>query len=273
MTSRKPLQLESDSLPSSSALLATAGSVSALNPLAVANLNNTPIRWGMLPELAELHAEAASKLKAKLRDSQLTAKMQRLKEEKEKAEAAEAARKAKEAADSKEAAAANDDEEDGDAPKKKAKTEDGADGAAAAAADTDMADADETAAAAAGEGAAASAATAAAAASDKSKKSKKKDPTLAAADARDPLKETKEERDAIERTVKQQIKMPEAMPMPKKEDASAIVQLPPMSEANTRMHWVRRSLSATARADLSCITCLFAGPSACSVCFLPLSLC
>lgn len=269
ITSRKPLLLESDTAPpSSAAATAAAAAVVAggLNPTALANLNNLPIRWGMLPEYADLHGQASEKLKRSMREEQLKKKREKLEaEEKEKAAlAAEEASKKAAAGGGGDAAAATEkkDGEDEESAKKKAKLEaDGGADAPVGSQETDMADVDEGDAAAAG-----GAASAAGDKTDKKavskkvskKKAEKEALALAAEVARDPLAETKEERDAIDRKVADQIKMPAAMKLPAREEA--VVKMPPIPvEARARyladLHF-RAKLSSTALPSICMFTFL-----------------
>lgn len=232
--SRKPLQLEGDM--SHSAINAQASGTSSggaaagvwnpLNPLAVSHLNTTPIRWGVLPEYAAFASTAQSKMRDRLREMQLQSKKARAKEA-EAAAAEEKKRDEKKKADEKErdaAGTAMGDDDENESAKKRAKLDDGAaaastgstGAAASASADTEMADAADESAVAVGDEK-----------EKKSKKAKKKEGTGESAGAHvHPLKETKEEKDAIEKAIKKAIRVPEVMAMPKGD----AVKLPPMSD-------------------------------------------
>lgn len=272
ITSRKPLLLESDTAPlSSAAATAAAAAVVAggLNPTALANLNNLPIRWGMLPEYADLHGQASENLKARMREEQLKKKREKLEaEEKEKAAIAaeEASKKAAAGGGAADAAAAAEKKEgeDEESAKKKAKLDaEGGSEAPAGSQETDMADVDEgDAAAAGGAGASATGDKAGDKSSKVKKLSKKKAEkealALAAEVARDPLAETLAEREEIERKVAAQIKMPAAMKLPTREEA--VVKMPPIPvEARARyladLHF-RAKLSSTALPSVCMFTFL-----------------
>lgn len=214
--SRKPLQLEGD-MSSSSVNGTKIGQFDKLNPIQVSHLNTTPIRWGALPEFVGFATEAQATLRNKLREQQLNAKQAKLDAEK---------------ARGKDKDDAKDDKDGDESAAKKARTDDVAssptDGSAATsgAQDVDMVDAND-------DGAAGDDKKGAGDAKAKSTKTAKKKEGETTTSSASLLKETKEEKDMIEKMVKKAIKVPEAMALVKKEDQS--VKLPPItSEARLR---------------------------------------
>jgi hypothetical protein len=234
ITARKPLAIQGES----SASVSIAGNFpvgssgfNALNPVAILNLNNVPIRWGVLPEIAEIHSEAAAKLKTKLIEDNQMKKLLKLQAEKQERERVESEKKAAPPAASG-AKESKEDDEEGESARKKAKLEDGGAGgsaadanskpaapAAAPGADTEMADIGGGEEKEGADGAAGEAATD----PSKKKKAKRREDAAGSAGAG---KDTKEERDFIEKEVRRRVKQPEPMVQPKKEEQ--IVKLPPM---------------------------------------------